>query len=181
MYIFYRNTGKTIISILLLSVLFSACDPEGPPERVTGEVPGYRPLYQSGISLDLSFEEARPLKKPGKIYVYGQWLLINELHEGIHFIDNSRPEQPQNRYFLQALGNVDIAVRDGILYIDHIGDLVALDMLRAPEIREISRIKGTWSTELPPEQGVWFECVDPDKGTVIGWVLTTLTNPECYR
>jgi hypothetical protein len=178
---FFKKPGKTILAILLLSVLIGACDPEGPPERVTGEVSGYKPMYQSGMSLDLSFQEPRPLKQPGKIYVYGQWLLVNELHKGIHFIDNSQPEQPKNTGFLQALGNVDMAVRDGVLYIDHIGDLVALDFSGAPEIREISRIKGTWSTELPPEQGVWFECIDPEKGTVIGWVLTTLTNPECYR
>ncbi|MCS7036176.1 MAG: hypothetical protein RMJ33_07935 [Saprospiraceae bacterium] len=39
-------------------------------------------------------EAPRPLRKPGKLYAMGHYLLINERHEGIHVFDNSDPNRP---------------------------------------------------------------------------------------
>lgn len=179
---------KTIKLFLFLAagVILGACpDPDYPTFPVK-ETQGYKPVYAGDSEVSIEFQEARPLRKPGKIYVYGNYLLVNELSEGIHVIDNSDPAAPRTLGFLRVYGNIDMAVRDNVLYVDHIGDLVALQISDLNNIRELSRIP-SWSNDLPPGEGLfegdghYFECVDPRKGKVIGWVLTTLKNPECYK
>ncbi|MGF1638022.1 MAG: hypothetical protein ACFCUU_13175, partial [Cyclobacteriaceae bacterium] len=120
-------------------------------------------------------------KNPGKIYVYKHWLLVNEQNEGIHFFDNSNPANPKPTHFLKVRGNIDMAIRNDVLYVDHVGDMVALKLSGENDFQEISRIGSTWSNELPPDKGYHFECVDPDKGVVVGWVLTKLESPRCFR
>jgi hypothetical protein len=179
---------KTIKLFLFLAagVVLSACREPDYPVFPVAETQGYKPVYVSDAEATIEFQEARPLKKPGKIYVYGKYLLVNEPSEGIHVIDNADPAAPRILGFLRVYGNIDMAVRNNVLYVDHIGDLVALQILDLNNIRELSRIP-SWSNDLPPEggrrvgEGHYFECVDPGKGKVIGWVLTTLKNPKCYK
>lgn len=71
---------------------------------------------------------ARELEDPGKIYAYGDYILVNERYKGLHIIDNSNPAQPQNAGFLNIPGNVDMAIRNNVLYADHVHDLLAIDV-----------------------------------------------------
>ena len=64
----------------------------------------------------VSVEESREIKDAGKIYVYGDTLLVNEKQKGVHIIDNSDKKNPINRAFVNILGSSDITVKDG--YID---------------------------------------------------------------
>ena len=82
---------------------------------------------------------ARPLEEPGKLYVKDQYLFIVEVKKGIHIIDNSNPAAPRPVSFLSIPGNVDLAVRDNILYADSYMDLVALDISNPASIREVGR------------------------------------------
>jgi hypothetical protein len=171
-----------IIKVFAFSVtgmLFMMCDPIG-PQFPAGEVQGYRPIYASSNDLSITFTTARQLQNPGKIYVYGDYLLINEKSKGIHFYDNANPASPKALGFLKMEGNIDMAVKNNVLYADHIGSLVALNIADMDHIVELSRFK-TWSNNLPPDEGMYFECVDPSKGDVVGWEMATLKNPECYR
>ena len=61
---------------------------------------------------------AQELENPGKIYVKDNYLFINEVKKGIHVIDNTNPASPKAISFIQILGNIDIAVKDNILYAD---------------------------------------------------------------
>lgn len=162
----------------MLSFSLLGCDPYREDQNQTVE--GYKPLYASTTDLTITFDEPRSLHQPGKIFTYGKYLLINDVGEGIHIIDNSDPSSPQPLGFLNVTGNVDMAMRNNILYVDHIGSLVALDISDLSSIREISRVK-TWSAALPPSNARHFECVDPNKGEIVGWELTTLHNPKCFR
>jgi hypothetical protein len=171
-----------IIKVFAFSVtgmLFMMCDPVG-PEFPAGEVEGYRPIYASSYETSITFTAARPLQNPGKIYIYNNYLLVNEKTKGIHFFNNANPASPEPLGFLKMEGNVDMAIKNNILYADHIGSLVALNITDLNNIVELSRFK-TWSNNLPPDEGRYFECVDPVKGEVVGWELVTLKNPECYR
>ena len=59
--------------------------PAGAP-AFSGE--GYRPIYASENEVNqVTTEAPQPLKKPGKIYVRGNYLFINEQGKGIHLID----------------------------------------------------------------------------------------------
>ena len=79
-------------------------------------------------ALPLTSEAPRELRFPGKIYSYGNLLLINERNEGIHFIDNSDKTDPQAIAYLPLGGNTDFVIRNGILYANHYTDLVSFDV-----------------------------------------------------
>ncbi len=90
----------------------------------------YEPIYQQPESFRddaaIRAESPRPLRNPGKLYIIGDYLLINEPNEGIHVFDNRLPEQPIPVAFWNIPGNVDMAVRGRYLYADQYADLLAM-------------------------------------------------------
>lgn len=86
-------------------------------------------------------EQPRTLASPGKIYTKDGFLLINEIKEGIHVIDNRNPSAPKMVSFLRIPGNGDMAIRNNILYADSYMDLVAFDISDPQNIRELNRVK----------------------------------------
>lgn len=90
----------------------------------------FEPVYwtEAQIRQEVKSEAPRELKNPGKIYVFGDYLLINELNEGIHVFNNKDPRNPVNLSFINIPGNVDMAVRNNMLYADRFIDLVTLDI-----------------------------------------------------
>jgi hypothetical protein len=168
----------------LLIVLLFACDsePEFVPEFPVGTVEGFRPLYASPAESEIVFTSARQLKDPGKIYVVSKYLLINEKYLGIHVFDNSNPANPIPLGFLKIVGNTDVAVRNNVLYADHLADLVALNISDWNNIKEVSRTRQeAWVQKIPPGNDRYFECVDDSRGILIGWEEATLINPKCFR
>jgi hypothetical protein len=168
-----------VFAFSIVSFLLMMCEPSE-PHFPAGQVQGYRPIYASSDDNTISFTTARSVERPGKIYIYGNYLLINEKEKGIHLFNNADPSAPEPLGFLKVRGNVDMALKGTTLYVDHMGSLVALNISDFNDIKELSRIK-TWSNNLPPERGRYFECVDTERGEVIGWELVTLNNPKCYR
>src|SRR3954469_6548824 len=98
-----------VFSILVLTFSLSACFYEG-PDFPAGKVTGYRPVYATASDTAITFTEARPVHMPGKIYVYGNFLLVNEIREGIHVFDNTNPSTPKPVGFLSLHGNEDMAI-----------------------------------------------------------------------
>ena len=90
----------------------------------------FDPIYKLPVDfrIGISAESPRTLHKPGKIYAFGTYLFINELHEGIHVIDNTNPASPQNIAFWKIPGNVDMAIRGNHLYADQYVDLLTIDI-----------------------------------------------------
>src|SRR5690606_30528234 len=100
----------------------------------------YMPVYQ-GIDefrASVKSEAPREIEHPGKIYLYGHYIFLNELNKGIHIIDNSNPAAPDKLAFINIPGYVDMAAIDYILYADSYIDLVALD-IRDPRTVKISK------------------------------------------
>lgn len=171
-----------VILIALLATQGCYVEPPFRPSFPAGIVEGYEPIYAEPDKTEIAFESAHALQEPGKVYLYGTLLLVNERYEGIHIYDNADPTHPQAIGFLRIPGNIDVAVRNNILYADHLGDLVALDINDWRNPREISRIhQGQWSLRFPPEGMRYFVCVEPERGVVKGWRLTTLNNPKCFH
>ncbi len=100
--------------------------------QATHEYVAYEPVYvvPEELRQPVEAEPARTLENPGKIYVYGDYLFINEIDEGIHIYDNSDPANPMPVRFLNIPGNEDMAVRGNMLYADNHIDLVAIDISR---------------------------------------------------
>jgi len=77
---------------------------------------------------DIRYEASRDLETPGKIYVYGDYLFINEKGKGIHIYDNKEIANPVNLGFISILGNFDLAIKEDMLYADNTMDLVTIDI-----------------------------------------------------
>lgn len=136
----------------LLALGLSSCTKDSCQAVRTVQI--WEPVYQAPEEFrkPIEADHARELKNPGKIYVFGDVLFINELEEGIHIIDNSDPTAPVSLSFLPIPGNVDMAVKDGMLYADHYMDLVAIDISdpRAP-------VYAGRSTDVFPQNYYYYE------------------------
>lgn len=141
-------------AIILLSLAFWSCNDQCKETRVTRQFNQVtRSLME--MRMQVKAENPRSLVRPGKIYVKGNYLFINEIKEGIHVIDNSNPASPKFVSFINIPGNGDIAVRDNILFADSYSDLVSLDIKDPAHAKETGRVSnvfkygvfdgGTWS------------------------------------
>ncbi|HCZ35951.1 MAG TPA: hypothetical protein DHV26_08500 [Cytophagales bacterium] len=167
---------------LLLFALFvlGACT-IGEPPTSPAEVEGFVPIYGDAVTSEIKFTTSRTVKAPGKIYTYGTYLLINEVNQGIHIYENSDPTNPTPLGFIEIVGNTDMAIRNNILYANHLGKLVALNVANLSAPQKVGEVNITnWLLGVPPPAQQYFQCVDPTNGIVIGWKKETLRNPECY-
>jgi hypothetical protein len=118
-----------LFAALTLAIFFAAsCTKDSCTTKTT--YMKYEPIYKTldEIRQPVTVEAARALKYPGKIYLYHNYLLINEKFEGIHVIDNNDPSNPVNVGFIKIEGNVDMAVKGNILYADSYIDLLTIDI-----------------------------------------------------
>jgi hypothetical protein len=90
----------------------------------------YKPVYKTTDEVRSNIKSNAPknIENPGKIYIRGQFIFLNEIDQGIHVIDNSNPSQPKNIAFIDIPGNMDLAVKGNTLYADLYTDLVAIDI-----------------------------------------------------
>ncbi|MEM1326721.1 MAG: hypothetical protein AAGI23_12235 [Bacteroidota bacterium] len=148
-------------TLLLQSCLQDECDASQTFIRLD-------PIYKSAedIRQPIGYEAARSLRDPGKIYYYNQFMFINERQEGIHVIDNSNPEQPENIAFIKIDGNVDMAVRGTTLYADSYMDLLVVNIsdLTNPVIEE--RQEDVFINNFP---------LDERRGYIVGYDETSVT------
>jgi len=85
-------------------------------------------VAEDEFRVDIEVLADRQLENPGKIFFSHNLILINELHEGIHVIDNSDPENPQFYSFIAIPGNVDMYLLGHYLYVDSYVDLLTIDV-----------------------------------------------------
>lgn len=99
------------------------------------------PIYMSYQRLreSVRIETARPPDRLGRVYLYQNYVLLNEQNEGIHIIDNTDPSLPVNLGFIRIPGNTDLAMRDNYLFADSYVDLITLDMNDAANIQVVDR------------------------------------------
>jgi hypothetical protein len=89
----------------------------------------YNPVIRNLSEIrDFKVMPAQALQAYGKIWKYGDYLLINEPKKGIHIFDNSNPSNPQALSFINIPGNVDMAVQNNTLYADNYIDLLVIDI-----------------------------------------------------
>jgi hypothetical protein len=88
------------------------------------------PVYKTAeeVQANIKSNPAKEIQNPGKIFILGNYIFLNEVDKGIHIIDNSNPASPQNVAFIDIPGNMDLAVKGNILYADAYADLVTIDI-----------------------------------------------------
>jgi len=172
------KTHLPLLTLALLLVL-SACS-DTRYQSFVANVPLY--LSYEDLRSSVRVEEGRPLQKPGKIYFKDQYLLINEYREGIHVLDMSDPVQPVKLSFIHIPGNVDMAIRNHILYADSYTDLVLIDMSDPSSPMEMGRSEDLFEYMLPPyDTDFPLAEIDRDKGVVTGFEIKKTTQEIRYR
>ena len=89
------------------------------------------PIYMTADEIHSSTavrEEPREIKNPGQIYYYNSTMFIVEKREGVHVINNSNPSNPNNFAFIKIPGNLDIAIKDGLMYANSFLDMLVIDL-----------------------------------------------------
>jgi hypothetical protein len=64
--------------------------------------------------------------KSGKIYIFENLLFISEVNDGFHVFNYQDPTNPVPIKYIKAPGATDLAIRNGILYINQATDLITL-------------------------------------------------------
>jgi hypothetical protein len=175
-----NNQTLRSLSILLVAVsfFFTSCKKDKCEQTVTYKA--FVPIYMSYEELRNSVKSEAPqtLKNPGKIYLKGNYIFVNEVDKGIHVIDNSNPSSPQNIAFINIPGNIDLAAWGDVLYADSYTDLLALDISNPQNISVLSRNENA----VPYRSYTNGTYVDPQKGVVIDWeekMVTEKIGEDC--
>lgn len=121
-----KNIKLPLLFSFLLVLIMTSCQDK---KHITyvANVPVTQSL-EDWRNAEFSLVGPRDLERPGKIYIYGTFLFVNEYLQGVHFFDNSNPASPVNLGFLPVLANVDIAVKDNKMYLDSYFDLLTFDI-----------------------------------------------------
>ncbi len=181
------KTKNTAFLLLIFLTAMLSCREQEQDEPTDGprfDKTAYRPIYAT--SQELSKIESlppQPLRKPGKIYVRGNILLVNEMGQGLHIIDNKDPQNPQKLSFLKIIGNSDMAVKGNFLYADNASDLVVFDISNATAPQFLKRVPDVIPVKNYPDLvQIYFDCPDATKGKIVGWEkYNTKVRPRCYR
>ena len=141
------------------------------------------PVYQSRTewrATTYAIQSPLDLKNPGKMFIRGQYLFVNEYLKGVHIIDNTQPASPINLGFLPVHANVDIAVHGDNLYLDSYNDLLVFDITDPSHPVYKSRVEDVFDFS---DFG-YFESYNPnfpmamldaEAGIIIGWKVEKVT------
>jgi hypothetical protein len=170
----YLSISLAGFAWLVFSGLFSGCLKDTCKHRRT--YTWLEPLYKTSaeVRANIKSNPAREIQNPGKIFIIGNYIFLNEIDKGIHVIDNRDPSSPQNVSFIDIPGNVDLAVKGNTLYADLYTDLVAIDISNPLNIVKKNIVNGVF-----PERyyGPIFLTGDSEK-IVFDWVKHDTTVVE---
>ncbi len=140
-----KNRIKFLFIVLFgSSLLFSCMDEVKSTYSFRTMMPVYLEMKDVRAK-EISIAPAQEIEDPGKIYIYKDFLLINEPNKGIHIFDNKNPVNPINLSFIPIEGNIDLAVNSDILYADNYVDLLAFDLTNIRNIRLVKRVEDVFN------------------------------------
>lgn len=170
----------TFLSAFLAAAIFLASCKGG--SDTPNQIIGYAPIYQSDSSImEIRSDGPQPILEGGKIYILDQSLYQVEKGSGIHVLDITDPAHPVKKAFIHIAGAQEISIKGTLLYSNNYNDLVVVDITNINRVQLVKRMKDMFHItggNIPPERG-YFECVDPEKGSIIGWQKKTLYSPKC--
>lgn len=127
-----RSFSALLTSTIALLFVFNSCVKDKCTRRYVYWEPVYRTKDQ--VRANIKNNSSREIERPGKIYIRGNYIFLNEIDRGIHIIDNTNKSAPRNIAFIDIPGNLDMAVKGNILYADLYTDLVAIDITNPQQI-----------------------------------------------
>jgi hypothetical protein len=142
------------------------------------------PVYMTYEDLRSSFEVTGgvDLVEPGKIYFKDQYMYINEYRKGIHVVDLSDAASPVQKAFINIPGNVDMAIRNNLLYADSFTDLVIIDISDPLQPAEIKRVENLFEYLIPPYDTQYpLDEIDQEEGVILEFKVKEITREIYYN
>ncbi len=168
---------KKIVLLLMVILLASvSCEKNDAKEYADYLVATPLMMTQTEFRNSVVILPPQPIKESGKIYAYKDYIFVNDKYRGVHVIDNSNPENPQKISFIEIAGNVDISIKDDILYADSIMDLMIFDISNINSINIVKRLENVLQQYLtwPVEADIFdWEGVDYNEKIQVGWETRT--------
>ncbi len=138
--------------------------------------------HPNDFRIEPDFFDDRKLELPGKIYYYDNKIMINERYEGIHIYDNTDPSNPAKLGFLAIPGNLDVAIKNNIMYADSYVDLLTIDVsdLENPSLlcrdEEVFNVyswrddrRGYYVGTKETDRVIEIDCSEPNFGDNFFW------------
>ncbi len=95
-----------------------------------------KPIYLPNDSLyDIRNIDIQPIVNSGTIYLWQNYLFVNEVGKGIHVIDKSYPSLAKKITFIKIYGNKNFSISDSTLFADNGKDLISIDIRDMLHIR----------------------------------------------
>ena len=138
-----------------------------------------KPEYMSltAFRTSVKIDAPRNIIESGKIYTYNNLVLVNDVDEGIHIIDNSNPSSPKKIAFIKIIANKDMEIKGNYLYADSLMDLLVFDISDINNIKEVARLKDVFPvyTPIPFLQNLIVDYGDTasgETGIIVKWNIT---------
>ncbi len=141
------------------------CTSDIAPVQYSGWTPYFMKRAELENSVFPAADGAREMVDPGKIWVTDSRIYVVERYKGVHVIDNTDPANPVREGFIVAPGCMDVAIKDGIIYLDNAVDLVAFDLTAGTVTK---RLKNYFPEPLSPT-GHKFHGDDSSDMILVGW------------
>lgn len=153
---------------LLISLLFQGCLKDQLTHTYSIVVPVYKDKNE--VYANIKSNLPREVQSPGKIFMYGNYIFLNEINKGVHVIDNSDPRNPILKSFIDIPGNLDIAVKGSTLYADLYTDLVVVDITDAQHARFVKYIPNVF-----PQRNYTNGFIADNTRIIVDWVKKDTT------
>ena len=167
--------SKLVMLVISLVLVLSCTKNNDDLEMVKVAKPEYMSLtaFRTSVKIDAP----RNIIESGKIYTYNNLVLVNDVDEGIHIIDNSNPSSPKKIAFIKIIANKDMEIKGNYLYADSLMDLLVFDISDINNIKEVARLKDVFPvyTPIPFLQNLIVDYGDTasgETGIIVKWNIT---------
>jgi hypothetical protein len=159
--------------LFLLPVLFCFTLSGCLKDKLTKTYTIMSPVYKEKAEVYANIKSNAPAKiaAPGKLFVYGNYIFLNEIDKGVHIIDNSNPASPVIKAFINIPGNLDIAVKGNTLYADLYSDMVVVDISNPLQARYVRHIN-----DIFPERQYTSGFIADSNRVIVDWVKKDTCN-----
>jgi len=139
---------KLVIFLLPLALCFilQGCLKDKMTRTYTMLSPVYK--QKTEVYANIKSNTVRDISAPGKLFLYGSYIFLNEVDKGVHIIDNSNPSNPVVKAFINIPGNLDIAVRGNTLYADLYSDMVVVDITDPLQARFVKHVNNVFPERM---------------------------------
>lgn len=164
-----RNFYLLTASLIFLSLFTTSCLQDSCNSTKIFRL--YTPVYETmdNVREMVEMQEAQEMENPGKIYVYGNYMFMNEKGKGIHIINIADKANPVTESFIKIPGNIDMAVQGTYLYADNFIDLVVFDLSDLDNIKEVGRELNVFPENVSVHERAGHWLVDKSQGVAIDW------------